>query len=256
MIAPRSTAAGPRGAGPGVAIARAALGAAGSALASWARDFAAFALPQRCPGCGAHAAAARLLCDACRAAIPRVAMPLCARCLAAGREPVGCRLHPGRTVWPAWLYDERATCVVHALKYQGRVGLAAGLAPELARVVPPAPRPDLVMAVPLHSARRRERGYNQAGLLAETLAGEIGVPLLDGAIERVRDTRPQARLDPRARRANVAGAFRVRRPRWLEGRSILLVDDVITTGATFEACLAALERAGARPAGVALAWAQ
>jgi ComF family protein len=226
------------------------------AAVGWARDLVAFALPQRCPGCATPAASGRLLCEACHAAIPRVAMALCARCLAHEREPVGCRAHVGGTVWPAWVYDERAACVVHALKYEGRRGLAPGLAAELARVVPPVPRADLVMAIPLHSARRRERGYNQAGLLAEALADRIGVPLLEGAIERVRDTRPQALLRPRSRRANVAGAFRVRRPGWVEGRNILLVDDVITTGATFEACLAALARAGAHATGVALAWAQ
>ena len=227
-----------------------------AALAAWAGDLAAFALPQRCPGCGVHAAPERLLCEACRAAIPRVSFALCAHCLARGREPAGCKAHPARLVWPAWLYDERAACVVHALKYEGRRGLAPGLAAELARVVPPVPRADLVMAVPLHPARLRERGYNQAGLLAEALAGTIGVPRLEGAIVRARDTRPQARLDPRSRRANVAGAFRVTNPGRLEGRSILLVDDVVTTGATLEACLEALAGAGARAAGVALAWAQ
>jgi ComF family protein len=227
-----------------------------AALAAWAGDLAAFALPQRCPGCGAPARSTLLLCEACRAAIPRVSFALCARCLARGRDPAGCLAHPGHGVWAAWLYDERAARVVQALKYEGRRGLAPGLAAELARVAPPAPRADLVMAVPLHSARQRERGYNQAGLLAEALAGAIGVPRLAGAIERVRDTRPQARLDPRARRVNVAGAFRVRNPERLRGRTILLVDDVVTTGATFEACLEALGRAGARAAGVALAWAQ
>jgi ComF family protein len=227
-----------------------------AALAAWAGDLAAFVLPQRCPGCGLPASPARLLCDACHAAIPRVSFPLCARCLARGRDPAGCTAHRGHAVWPAWLYDERAARVVHALKYEGRRGLAPGLAAELARVVPPAPAADLVMAVPLHSARRRERGYNQAGLLAEALAGTIGVPRLEGEIERVRDTRPQARLDPRSRRANVAGAFRVRNPGRLEGRTILLIDDVVTTGATFEACLEALARSGARATGVALAWAQ
>jgi ComF family protein len=235
---------------------RAALGRTLRPLAAWAGDVAAFVLPQRCPGCGVHAAAERLLCDACGAAIPRVSFALCAHCLARGREPAGCHAHPGRRVWPAWLYDERAACVVHALKYGGRQALAPGLAAELARVVPGKPRADLVMAVPLHSARRRERGYNQASLLGEALAEAIGVPVIEGAIERARDTRPQARLDPRERRANVAGAFRVQRPVRLEGRNILLVDDVVTTGATFDACLAALERAGASAMGVALAWAQ
>ena len=247
----------PRAAERAVGRARAAIGAAGATvIAGWARNVIGFALPQRCPGCGDEAESARLLCDACHAAIPRIAMPLCARCLARGAEPVGCGRHPGRAVWPAWVYDERAARVVHALKYQGRRGLAAGLAAELARVAPPAPRADLVMAIPLHSARRRERGYNHAGLLAEALSVHIGVPLLEGAIERTRDTRPQARLDPRSRRANVAGAFRVGRPGWLEGRTILLVDDVVTTGATFEACLESLALAGARATGLALAWAQ
>src|SRR5881296_3514266 len=97
-----------------------ALGAASRALAGWARDVAEFAFPQRCPGCGVAAAPERLLCDPCLARIPRVAMPLCARCLAHGREPVGCVAHSHRTVWAAWLYDERAACLVHALKYQGR----------------------------------------------------------------------------------------------------------------------------------------
>ena len=225
-------------------------------LAAWAGDVAAFVLPQRCPGCGAAASPARLLCDGCRAAIPRVSFALCARCLARGQAPSSCKAHPGHAVWAAWLYDERAACVVHALKYHGRTSLAAGLAPELARAVPPTPRADLVLAMPLHPARRRERGYNQAQLLAHALATHIGVPCLDGALERVRHTQPQARLGPVARRANVAGAFRVRRPDWLERRSVLIVDDVMTTGVTLEACLEPLARAGAEAAGVALAWAQ
>jgi len=221
-----------------------------------ARDLVAFAFPQRCPGCAAEASPERLLCEACRDAIPRLATPLCARCLAHGLEPAGCVKHPAHAVWAAWVYDERAARVVQALKYESRTGLAAGLGPEIARALPATLRPDLVLAVPLHPARRRERGYNQAALLADSLAVEIGAPRLEGVIERTRDTRPQARLDALARRANVAGAFRVRERSGLKGRSVLIVDDVLTTGATLEACLDACLEAGARPTGAALAWAQ
>lgn len=231
-------------------------GAVRRGLATWAADLEHFAFPQLCPGCGVHAPRERLLCDACRALIPRLAFALCARCLARATEPVGCNRHPGHAVWAAWVYDERAALIVQALKYGERPDLARALAGELARALPPASRPDLVLPVPLHPARRRERGYNQAELLAQALSGALGVACIEGVLERVRATRPQARLGPRSRRDNVAGAFRVRRPEWLKERNIVLVDDVITTGATFEAALDALRAAGARAAGVALAWAQ
>jgi len=221
-----------------------------------ARDLDAFAFPQACPGCGAPAEPARLLCAACRAAIPRLPVALCARCLGRGREPVGCVSHPSHVVWAAWVYDERAACMVHALKYGGRPALASALGEVLAAALPAAARPDLVLEVPLHPTRRRERGYNQAALLADAAAERLGVPRLSAALIRVRGTAPQARLDPLSRRANVAGAFRVRQPAALRGRSVLIVDDVVTTGATLEACLDALAVAGARPAGLALAWAQ
>ena len=136
-------------------------------------------------------------------------------------------------------------------------GLVADpLGVELARTLPPEPRPDLVLEVPLHPARRRERGYNQAGLLADALSLACGTPRLEGTLSRVRPTRPQARLDPGQRRENVSGAFRVRRPDCLRGRNVLIVDDVMTTGSTLEACLEVLSEVGARPTGVALAWAQ
>jgi ComF family protein len=154
------------------------------------------------------------------------------------------------------VYDERAALLVHALKYHERPDLADALGPELGRAAPPAPRADLVLSVPLHDARRRERGYNQSALLAEALGLALEVPHVEGILERVRPTRPQARLDPAARRANLSGAFRVRRPEWVKGRQILLVDDVMTTGATFEAAFDVLRLAGASATGVALAWAQ
>jgi ComF family protein len=225
-------------------------------IAGLARDLVAFALPQRCPACGAAALPERLLCAACQARIPRFSTALCVRCLAAGDEAVGCLVHPGFVARAAWLYDERATLVVHALKYRERPGLANAVGAEMARALPAGYRADLVLEVPLHDARRRERGYNHAAALADALAEAVATPRLPGALMRVRPTMPQARLGPAARRANVAGAFRVRRPSALSGRSVIIVDDVLTTGATLEACLASLHAAGARAMGVALAWAQ
>jgi len=232
------------------------LAALAGAARGLARDLEAFALPQRCPGCGAPADPARLLCDACAAAIPALSFALCAHCLVRGRDPVGCARHPDARVWPALVYDERAALLVHALKYGARPGLAAALAERLAAALPASPAPDLVTAVPLHPARRRERGYNQAWLLAERLAARAGVPAVEGVLVRERATRAQARLDPGARRRNLAGAFRVVEPQRYRGRRVLVVDDVVTTGATLDACLGALAANGARPAGAALAWAQ
>jgi ComF family protein len=231
---------------------RALLAAAGAV----ARDLEAFALPQRCPGCGGPAVPERLLCGACFERIPALSFALCARCLVRGREPVGCARHPQAQVWPALVYDERASLLVHALKYGGRPGLADALAERLARALPAALAADLVTAVPLHAVRRRERGYNQAWRLATGLASRLGVPALEDVIERVRHTPAQARLDPERRRRNLAGAFRVTEPQRYRGRRVLVVDDVMTTGATLEVCLGTLAEAGARPVGAVLAWAQ
>jgi len=226
-----------------------------SALSSVARDLAAFAFPQRCPICGREADPERLLCVDCHAGIPRFEAALCVRCLAAGREPIACPTHAGYAAHARWIYDERAARAIHALKYAERPTLAHGLGTEMARALPPGYRPDLVLDVPLHRTRRRERGYNQAALLADAVAGAIAAPRLTGALERVRPTRAQARLGPWARRRTVAGAFRAVHPEALAGRSVLIVDDVLTTGATLESALAILAAAGADARGLVLAWA-
>jgi ComF family protein len=214
-----------------------------------------FALPQRCPACGAEARAERVLCERCLARVPRLHTPICARCLADGRDPSACARHAGHRVFAPWLFDDHAAAVVHALKYGARPALARPLGAEMAAAVGGLwRRSDLVLEVPLHPARERERGYNQAALLADALADTLGVPRLPRSLARSRATRPQAHLDAGARRANVAGAFAVVRPNWLAGRRVLVVDDVMTTGATLEACLDALADAGAKAAGVTLAW--
>jgi ComF family protein len=223
---------------------------------SLVQDLIEFALPQRCPGCGAEARPEHLLCDGCVARIPRFAGALCVRCLAAGREPAPCRAHPGYAAHAAWLYDERAARFVQALKYEERPGLARAAGREMAWTLPRGYRPDWVTEVPLHRVRLRERGYNQAALLADAVAEALAAPRYPRALTRERPTRTQASLGPAERRANLAGAFRIGRPEEWTGRSVLIVDDVLTTGATLEACLAPLRAAGADASGLALAWAQ
>jgi len=220
-----------------------------------ARDLAHFVWPQRCAGCGEPPASGHVLCATCLAAIPRLHLPLCVRCLAREAADPLCPRHPGFTVWPAWTYDEHAARAIEAFKYAGRTDLARSFAAELTRVLPAAPRVDLVTAVPLHPARERERGYNQSTLLAAELARRAGIPHLPGALRRVRATAAQARLGPAARRANLRGAFAASEPSSLAGRRVLLVDDVVTTGATLEAALATLAAAGAEAQAVTLAWA-
>jgi ComF family protein len=112
-------------------------------------------------------------------------------------------------------------------------GLSEGIGREYALV-----------PIPLHPARRAWRGYDQALLLARDASARWGVPVVE-ALSRTRDQEPQARLDPERRRANMRGAFRVVHPAAVDGRPILLVDDVATTGSTLLEAALALEDAGA-----------
>jgi len=134
--------------------------------------------------------------------------------------------------------------LIHLFKY-GRVrSLARPLGAQLAAAIPQDQRFDVVAPVPLHWRRRLARGFNQAALLAAAVARRYAVPVTR-AVRRRRGTPSQAGLSNAQRRANVAGAFQVRRAERVRGRRVLLVDDVMTTGATASACAAALKRAGA-----------
>jgi ComF family protein len=135
--------------------------------------------------------------------------------------------------------------LIHLLKYDGMKPLAGPLAEYLSRALPLDEGFDAVVPMPLHWRRRFERGFNQAAALAEGVARRRRLPLLN-AVRRVRATRTQTGLTNAKRRENVSGAFRAGRGRPLEGLRILLVDDVMTTGATGSACAAALKRAGAK----------
>lgn len=135
---------------------------------------------------------------------------------------------------------------IRRFKYGDRPDLARPLGKLLLTAARDAAmHADLVVPVPLHPRRLAERGYNQAALLAAQVAGGLAAPLAARALRRVRPTAQQAHLPRDLRRQNVAGAFLVRAPERVRGRSIALVDDVATTGSTLAACQAALLAAGA-----------
>jgi len=210
-------------------------------LASAALD-AAF--PASCSGCGREGAA---LCDACLPALDaRLGLP--------GGTPIGLPTElPAPLLQLEWCAPFAGTvrAALHDLKYAGERRLAEPLGVAMARRwVRAGSGADLVVPVPIHAERERRRGYDQAALIATVAAQRLGLPLAL-ALERRRATVAQFELGRGERAANVAGAFRPRSSdrraaRAVVGRWVLLVDDVVTTGATLAACAAALERAGAR----------
>jgi ComF family protein len=179
------------------------------------------------------------LCDRCGDPLPSwrvisVEQQQCARCRR-GRSVV----RRSRAIGP---YEGSLRAIVHALKYDGRRSVARPLAAMLARAGADLLRDaDLVVPVPLHRARRRRRGFNQA----EELARHLGVPIRH-ALRRARSTPSQTDLPAARRHANVRNAFALRWRARVRGACVVLVDDVSTTGATLDACARVLVAAGAR----------
>jgi ComF family protein len=135
---------------------------------------------------------------------------------------------------------------LHRYKYGRDVTLASPMAQILADRCPLPSRHDVLVPVPLHVARLRWRGFNQALLLAKPLAKRRRLPIAPSVLQRNRPTAPQVGLNEGDRRRNLTGAFSVTDSRAVRGRNVLLVDDVLTTGATAEECARSLRRAGAR----------
>jgi len=195
-----------------------------------------------CPGCEADFA------PATRARCPRCAARLATPCSAAAAPPCGaCLANPPQFDATVALGDYRAPldAMIRALKSSGRLDIGRALGSLLARRARPRLAPgSLVVPVPLALERWRERGYNQALELARPVAARLGMPLAPAALARTRHAVPQQRLGRAQRRHNVVGAFAAGVP--LAGRTIVVVDDVMTTGATLDAAAAALRAGGAR----------
>jgi ComF family protein len=221
-----------------------------------------------CVGCGGPIpprAPDRLVCAACWARARPLPLPRCDRCwmplpLSAPGTIASCRLCPElrpavRAVRSVYLLDDVSKPIVHALKYRGWYAVAKPMGRRMAEV--PLPQEseeeiDLVVPVPISPTRLRERGYNQAALLAAEIGRIRGWNVDDKVLSRDRSRGSQTTLHPSERRANVAGAFRVgpRQTARIAARHVLLIDDVWTTGATALACCDALLAVGARAVSV------
>ena len=194
------------------------------------------------------------ICAECLKKIPFLVSPLCTVCgtpfaTEAGHDHTcgACLSHsPIHICRSATLLGGPAQELIHRFKYGGRVHLcqplgllaAGALAPFCAEAAP-----DVIIPVPLHRKRLRQRGYNQSQLIGKVLEKQWRVPQEVGNLRRLRWTEPQTSLDANHRARNVKGAFGVREPKRLEGKRVLLVDDVLTTGSTMRACVEALREA-------------
>ena len=215
--------------------------------------------PVDCIACGGPATDRRLpsVCRSCWSSIHPIEDPVCPRCGRPFDSSLALTHSPGHLCGPCreqppsfdqalspYRYEGVLEQLIRLYKYRRRATMARPLG-DLALVwMDRLPTVDLVMPVPLHPSRLREREFNQALLLANRIARRLDLPLSYEHLLRVRETRPQTELDRTERAANVRRAFAVRRPAFLEGRRVLLVDDVFTTGATVNECAKSLRRAG------------
>jgi ComF family protein len=243
-----------------------------SALAAAARAGDALLdllLPRHCAACErpVERGSTSAVCGACWTRVPTLRWPQCSRCghpLVVNDVPRPASPGPRRCRWcdllppyvravrsVCWVPDGTGGAIVHALKYEGWTNVAVGIAERMAALAWPRDVVDeraALVPVPLAPDRLRERGYNQSALIAGALAERWGCAVWGDVLVRQRRTESQTRLTPGDRLRNVAGAFRAQayaRQR-LHGAHVMLVDDVVTTGATLNECAAALISGGAR----------
>lgn len=203
-----------------------------------------------------------ILCPACRQNLNLNKPPFCVRCsryLGPGNSRNICRQCRLRRpefdfAWSACLYEDPLKDLIHQFKYSQKTAVRH-LFTELMTDFILTYRLDIeqfdrIAAVPLYAARLRERGYNQAQFLAEGVSQKFQIPLLRNSLVRARHTRPQTLLEPKERWTNIRGAFTIKRPDEVRRKNILIIDDLLTTGATASEAAHTLKNAGAGTVGI------
>ncbi len=196
------------------------------------------------------------ICPTCRDRLPLVSSPLCPVCGipfigTGGDHGCGaCLIHPPHfdTARAPFLYEGAIRDLIHSFKYNQQTHLRSPLALLTLEGVSgflSDHEPHLIVPVPLHRSRLRQRGFNQAVLLGRVLSRRISLPMVPDVLVRTRPTEPQIELSAAERRLNVKGAFAVGRGDHVAGKRILLLDDVMTTGSTMDECAKELKKAGA-----------
>lgn len=226
-------------------------------------------LPRHCAACELPVERGSMspVCGQCWSRVAHLRYPQCERCghpLVVRDVPAPASPGPRRCRWcdllpphvravrsVCWVPEGSGGAIVHALKYHGWSGVVSGMAQQIAATTWPRDVLDeraALIPVPLAASRERERGFNQSAILADAIAPLWGVPVWRDVLLRTRATTTQTRLTPVDRLRNVAGAFSASpdAARTLRGTHVVLVDDVVTTGATLTACAAALVAGGAR----------
>ncbi len=213
--------------------------------------------PPRCPVCDRAADRYLRIHPACERLLPVIKEPRCKKC----SKPVsraedefcydcGRRAFSYERGTSLYLYNARMSRSMAGLKYKGRREFGAFYGHRLGKLCGRqirAMRADVIVPVPVHPARERMRGYNQAEVIARALSEEVQIPVVTGVLVRVKKTMPQKNLDDKARLKNLIEAFAVRDEGGrIRGRTVLLVDDIYTTGSTVEACTRVLLAAGAK----------
>ncbi|WP_205481516.1 double zinc ribbon domain-containing protein [Sphingomonas arenae] len=233
----------------------------GTVLGRAGRILLDFALPPRCAACGTIVADVDLFCGSCWPEIHFLSGG-CQRCAqpleATEAELCGaCHVDAGALdrIRAAVEYGEAARSIAIRLKYGRKTGLARTMAAYMRRPLGDLPPDALLVPVPLHRVRLWERGFNQAALIARQLQKTSGNPADMMLLQRVKRTPKLKGMSPAERRRAVSGAFAVRQGQEVRGRSIILVDDVYTTGSTAEACARLLKRKGAASVDL-IAWAR
>jgi len=219
-----------------------------AAILNGCTNFVRTLLPHDCLLCGAPSGNFSL-CPACLADLPWHHVPQCPRCALPTTDGMLCghclREPPAfdRTL-ALFGYACPVDALIQALKYGHQLALTQTLAAPLAQRAATMPRPEVLIAMPLHPLRLSERGFNQALELAKIIARQLDIPLLPQGAERIRATAPQVGLPWKKRSVNLRGAFASTLD--LTGKHVALVDDVMTTGASLHELALALRRQGAK----------